>query len=99
MRGRLWLLAASVAVAVLVGPGLAGAGGLGNSVSATGPDNESATAWFVQLAGSPTAEGASASVDITGLPGSHAFPSSITMEPSFVSSSLNLGARPASHAT
>src|SRR5438132_6088410 len=61
MRGRLWLLAASVAVAVLVGPGLAGAGGLGNSVSATGPDNESATAWFVQLAGSPTAEGASAS--------------------------------------
>ena len=60
MRGRLWLLAASVAVAVLVGPGLAGAGGLGNSVSATGPDNESATAWFVQLAGSPTAEGASA---------------------------------------
>src|SRR4051794_2442332 len=30
------------------------------SVSATGPDNETATSWFVQLAGAPTAKGGTA---------------------------------------
>src|SRR5436309_89000 len=62
VRARLWLLAASAAVAaVFVGPGLAGAGGFVKS-----PDNETATAWFVQLSGSPVAKGGSAAALANG---------------------------------
>jgi subtilisin family serine protease len=61
VKGKAWLpLALVVAVALFVLPSLAGAAAPG-TVSLTSPDNESATAWFVQLSGKPTAEGASAS--------------------------------------
>ena len=60
MTRKLWLaLALAMSAGVLVLPSLAGADSV-QSVSATGPDNETATAWFVQLAGAPTAEGNSA---------------------------------------
>jgi minor extracellular serine protease Vpr len=57
LTSKRWLLLALVvSAAVLVLPSLAGADGT-QSVSATGPDNETATSWFVQLSGAPTAEG------------------------------------------
>jgi len=57
---RLWLpLALAAVAAVLVVPGLAGADAT-QTVSATGPDNQTATAWFVQFSGAPTAGGNSA---------------------------------------
>ena len=60
MTTKRWLLLALVvSAAVLVLPSLAGADGT-QSVSATGPDNETATSWFVQLSGAPTADGNSA---------------------------------------
>jgi subtilisin family serine protease len=57
---KFWLPVALAAIAaLLVLPGLAGADST-QSVSATGPDNETATSWFVQLAGAPTAKGGTA---------------------------------------
>jgi minor extracellular serine protease Vpr len=61
VQKRLWLPLALVAIAaLLVLPGLAGADST-QSVPATGPDNQTATSWFVQLSGAPTAKGGSAS--------------------------------------
>ena len=60
MQKRLWLpLALAAIAALLVLPGLAGADST-QSVPATGPDNQTATSWFVQLSGNPTAKGGSA---------------------------------------
>ncbi len=60
MQKRLWLPLALVAIAaLLVLPGLAGADAT-QSVPATGPDNQTATSWFVQLSGAPTAQGGTA---------------------------------------
>jgi subtilisin family serine protease len=60
VRKRLWLPLALLAIAaVLVLPSLAGADST-PSVSLNGPDNETSTAWFVQLEGAPTAAGGSA---------------------------------------
>jgi minor extracellular serine protease Vpr len=56
---RLPLALAAFVAALFVLPGLAGADSI-QTVSATGPDNETATSWFVQLAGSPTIEGGTA---------------------------------------
>lgn len=56
---RKWLLLPLALAAVLLVPGLAGASGNG-AVSLTGPDNQSSSAWFVQLSGKPTAAGGSA---------------------------------------
>jgi minor extracellular serine protease Vpr len=61
VQKRLWLpLALAAIAALLVLPGLAGADST-QSVPATGPDNQTATSWFVQLSGAPTAKGGSAS--------------------------------------
>ena len=58
---KFWLpLALAAIAALLVLPGLAGADST-QSVPATGPDNQTATSWFVQLSGNPTAKGGSAS--------------------------------------
>jgi subtilisin family serine protease len=55
-----WIAAAVAAVGLLLAlPAVAGADGSA-SVAATGPQNESASAWFVQFAGPPTAAGGSA---------------------------------------
>jgi subtilisin family serine protease len=60
VQRRLWLpLALGAIAALLVLPGIAGADSI-QSVSATGPDNETPTAWFVQLAGAPTIKGGNA---------------------------------------
>ena len=60
MQKRLWLpLALAVLAAVLVLPSFAGADST-DSVPAAGPGNETPTAWFVQLAGAPTAAGGNA---------------------------------------
>jgi subtilisin family serine protease len=60
VRRRLWLPLALVAIAaLLILPGLAGADPT-QSVSAVGPDNETPTAWFVQLSGAPTIKGGTA---------------------------------------
>jgi minor extracellular serine protease Vpr len=60
VQKRLWLpLALAAIAALLVLPGLAGADST-QSIPATGPDNQTATSWFVQLSGAPTAKGGSA---------------------------------------
>lgn len=60
MQKRLWLpLALAALAAVLVLPAFAGADSI-QSVSLTGPDNETPTAWYVQLSGAPTAAGGNA---------------------------------------
>jgi minor extracellular serine protease Vpr len=56
---RLPLALGALVAALFVLPGLAGADST-QSVSATGPDNETPTAWFVQLSGNPTIEGGTA---------------------------------------
>ncbi|MEP6811795.1 MAG: S8 family serine peptidase [Actinomycetota bacterium] len=61
MQKKFWLpLALAAVAALLVLPGLAGADST-QSVPAIGPDNQTATSWFVQLSGNPTAKGGSAS--------------------------------------
>ena len=60
MQKRLWLpLALAVLAAVLVLPSFAGADSI-DSVPIAGPQNETPTAWFVQLSGAPTAAGGNA---------------------------------------
>jgi subtilisin family serine protease len=57
---RLWLpLALAALAAVLVLPSFAGADSI-QSVPMAGPNNETPTAWFVQLSGAPTAAGGNA---------------------------------------
>jgi minor extracellular serine protease Vpr len=60
IKARLRLLAGASAVALLlILPGLAGADAT-QTLSLVSPDNETASAYFVQLAGSPTAKGGNA---------------------------------------
>ena len=61
MQKKFWLpLTLAAIAALLVLPGLAGADPT-QTVPATGPDNQTATSWFVQLSGNPTSKGGSAS--------------------------------------
>ena len=59
MRKKLWPLLALAGAAAILVPGFAVADST-QSVSLSSPDNETPSAWFVQLSGAPTADGNSA---------------------------------------
>lgn len=59
MQRKIWLLPVLALAAVVFVPALSGATGPGR-VSLTSPANETPAAWFVQLSGKPTADGAAA---------------------------------------